>query len=160
MAQKFRFAYVPLCAAILSGFATIYDAPINLPLATANAATLEADGGIQTKGDDLLIALAFSGGGTRAAAFSYGVLLGLDRTPVVSGGRTSACSNNHYLSGFSGGAIMAAYFGLRGRAALSDFPNRFLLRGRRRVGNAVYAGRGCCVPTKAEQTALNNLRAD
>ncbi len=129
MAQKFRFACLPLCAAILSGCTTIYDAPINLPLATANAATFEAGGGIPTKGDDLLIALAFSGGGTRAAAFSYGVLLGLDRTPVVSGGRNiSLLDSIHYVSGVSGGAITAAYFGLRGRAALSDFPNRFLLR--------------------------------
>ncbi|MEA1992724.1 MAG: patatin-like phospholipase family protein, partial [Thermodesulfobacteriota bacterium] len=32
--------------------------------------------------DKLFIALAFSGGGTRAAAFSYGVLKGLNETPL------------------------------------------------------------------------------
>ncbi len=118
-----------LCAAILCGCATIYDAPINLPLASANAAAFDATGSIPTKGDDVLIALAFSGGGTRAAAFSYGVLLGIDRAQAASVGRDLRLLDSiHYVSGVSGGAITAAYFGLKGRAALSDFPRQFLLR--------------------------------
>ena len=35
-----------------------------------------------TAGDDVLVGLAFSGGGTRAAAFSYGVLQEIDQTTV------------------------------------------------------------------------------
>jgi NTE family protein len=129
VAPRLRFACLPLCAAILSGCATIYDAPINLPLASAKAATFDAGSTIPTKGDDLLIALAFSGGGSRAAAFSYGVLLGIDRTQAASVGRNIRLLDSvHYVSGVSGGAITAAYFGLRGRSALSDFPNQFLLR--------------------------------
>ena len=129
MAQRLRFACLPLCAAILGGCATIYDAPINLPLASAKAATFDAGNPVPAKGDDLLIALAFSGGGTRASAFSYGVLLGLDRVREDSGSSDiSLLDSIHYVSGVSGGAVTAAYFGLRGRSALSDFPNRFLLR--------------------------------
>ena len=45
----------------------------------ADAAPFETDPDIRTNSDDLLIGLAFSGGGTRAAAFSYGVLSQLDR---------------------------------------------------------------------------------
>ncbi len=33
-----------------------------------------------------------------------------------------------YIPGVSGGAVTAAYFGLKGRAALADFRERFLLR--------------------------------
>ena len=33
-------------------------------------------------GDDVLVGLAFSGGGTRAAAFAHGVLLEIDQTTV------------------------------------------------------------------------------
>ena len=36
----------------------------------------------QTYHDDTVVALSFSGGGTRAAAFSYGVLTGFDETPT------------------------------------------------------------------------------
>jgi NTE family protein len=129
VAQQLRFACLLSCAAILCGCATIYDAPINLPLVSAKAASIDAGGTIPAKGDDVLIALAFSGGGSRASAFSYGVLQGLDRTPVVSGGRNiSLLDSIHYVSGVSGGAITAAYFGLKGRSALSEFPKRFLLR--------------------------------
>ena len=130
-----------LCAAILSGCATIYDAPINLPLASAKAATFDSGGGIPTKGDDLLIALAFSGGGTRAAAFSYGCCWELtERKRFRVDRNISLLDSIHYVSGVSGGAITAAYFGLRGRAALSDFPNRFLLRDAEEyLEHAVYA---------------------
>lgn len=121
-----RVAGLALCAAALSGCATIYNAPINLPLATAEAATFYSTGAIPTNGDDLLIGLAFSGGGTRAAAFSYGVLQGFNYTS--SGRGVPLLDSVHYISGVSGGAITAAYFGLKGRSAFADFPERFLLR--------------------------------
>jgi NTE family protein len=78
---------------------------------------------------DGFIGLAFSGGGTRAAAFSYGVLSELDR---IEAGPTrqnaSLLDRVDYISGVSGGAVTAAYSGLKGRAALADFRERFLLR--------------------------------
>lgn len=121
-----RVAGLALGAATLSGCATIYNAPINVPLASAEAATFDAAGTIPTNGDDLLIGLAFSGGGTRAAAFSYGVLREFDRTSTARG--VPLLDSVHYISGVSGGAITAAYFGLKGRSGFSDFRERFLLR--------------------------------
>ena len=40
----------------------------------------------QAAADDDLVALSFSGGGTRAAAFSFGVLEEMEHTPVRGGG--------------------------------------------------------------------------
>src|SRR6202035_5994976 len=77
--------------------------------------------------DDTVIALSFSGGGTRAAAFSYGVLTGFDETPTP--GRAASLLNRiDFVTGVSGGSVLAAYYGLKKRAALADFKQRFLLR--------------------------------
>ncbi len=76
----------------------------------------------------MVVALSFSGGGMRAAAFSYGVLTGFDETPVKTRtGPVSLLDRLDFLSGVSGGSVLAAYYGLKGRAALADFKQRFLL---------------------------------
>jgi NTE family protein len=77
--------------------------------------------------DEDVIGLSFSGGGTRAAAFSFGVLTEMARTPV-RGASASMLDRIGFISGISGGAVTAAYYGLRKRAALDDFRERFLLR--------------------------------
>ena len=75
----------------------------------------------------MVVALSFSGGGMRAAAFSYGVLTGFDQTRVPTRtGAVSLLDRLDFLSGVSGGSMLAAYYGLRGRAALADFKQRFL----------------------------------
>ena len=72
--------------------------------------------------DETVIALAFSGGGMRAAAFSHGVLTGLaDTTIRTRGGPVSLIDRVDIISGVSGGSVPAAYFGLKKRAALADF---------------------------------------
>jgi NTE family protein len=121
---------VALCAFVLSGCATtIRNAPINLPLAPASGDHVNTGRGLPANGEDFLIGLAFSGGGMRAAAFSYGVLSEFDGTPIRSKKTTAPLLDRvDFLSGVSGGAITAAYFGLKGRAALTDFRERFLLR--------------------------------
>ncbi|MBR1133082.1 patatin-like phospholipase family protein [Bradyrhizobium iriomotense] len=75
---------------------------------------------------DTAIGLAFSGGGTRAAAFAFGVLRGLDQ--LHSPGGVSYLNRIMFVTGVSGGSVTAAYFGLKGREALVDFRERFLLR--------------------------------
>ena len=108
---------------------TIRNEPINVPLATGDATPLEDGHAVPSNGNDLLIGLAFSGGGTRAAAFSYGVLSEFDRSEAGAARKSGSLLDSiDYLSGVSGGAVTAAYFGLKGRAALSDFRERFLLR--------------------------------
>jgi len=103
---------------------TTFNEPANLPVAS-NAAIVppltppDVDG-------NTVIAVAFSGGGTRAAAFAYGVMRGLDRLPAARSG--TYFDRVIFISGVSGGSVAAAYFGLKGSAALADFRERFLLR--------------------------------
>ncbi|MBW2706233.1 MAG: patatin-like phospholipase family protein [Deltaproteobacteria bacterium] len=77
--------------------------------------------------DELFIALTFSGGGTRAAAFSYGVLKGLQETKVThNGAQVSLLDEVDLISSVSGGSFTAAYYGLYGEQIFSDFEKRFL----------------------------------
>ncbi len=71
--------------------------------------------------------LAFSGGGTRAASFAYGVLEGLRDTQVVIDGKPMRLLDEvDTLSGVSGGSFPAAYYGLFGDRIFDDFEERFL----------------------------------
>jgi NTE family protein len=79
------------------------------------------------KDDQLLLMLSFSGGGTRAAAFSYGVLEALRDTPVSIRGRQKRLLDEvTWISGVSGGSFTAAYYGLFGDRIFEDFETRFL----------------------------------
>jgi NTE family protein len=79
--------------------------------------------------DPIFMAISFSGGGTRAAALGYGVLKELEATPVnVTGHKSALFDHIDILSGVSGGSVLAAYMGLRGRDGLADFRERFLIR--------------------------------
>lgn len=79
--------------------------------------------------DSLFVCLAFSGGGTRAAAFAYGVLDKLRKTPIRWEGKTSTLLDEvDCISGISGGSFTAAYYGLFGNRIFEDFRERFLDR--------------------------------
>jgi NTE family protein len=80
-------------------------------------------------GGEVLLALAFSGGGTRAAALSYGVLEELRDTVVVVGGeRKRLLDEVDAISSVSGGSFTSAYYGLYGDRIFEDFEQRFLKR--------------------------------
>jgi NTE family protein len=80
-----------------------------------------------TSSDDLLLMLAFSGGGTRAASLSYGVLEELARTPVgAAAAQHRLLDDVGIISSVSGGSFTAAYYGLYGDRIFSDFEPRFL----------------------------------
>ena len=75
----------------------------------------------------ILFILAFSGGGTRAAAFSYGVLKELRDTTYTSGGRTLRLLDEvDSISSVSGGSFTAAYYGLFGDRIFEDYETVFL----------------------------------
>lgn len=77
--------------------------------------------------DSLLIFLAFSGGGTRAAALSYGVLEELAGTEIVwEGNRKRLLDEVDLISAVSGGSFTAAYYGLFGDRIFKDFEEKFL----------------------------------
>lgn len=77
--------------------------------------------------DGTLLVLAFSGGGTRASAFAYGVLRGLDSLKIPGSHSTSLLDRVNIVSGVSGGAFTAAHFALFGREGFREFENNFLL---------------------------------
>jgi NTE family protein len=128
--RAIQWGCVLTCAAVVVGCAEIiHNDPINQPLVD-NARQIEAasDSHVSANYDDFEVGLAFSGGGTRAAAFSYGVLNGFAETELSKSGQpTSLLDHIDFVSGVSGGSIIAAYYGLKGRQALSDFRQRFLL---------------------------------
>ena len=111
---------------LLSGCAQRDVGPINIVASNAPPAEEQF---ITDSGDDgsTVVALSFSGGGMRASAFSYGVLtafddLFIDEIPY----RRSMVDNVRMISGVSGGSVVAAYFGYKGRDAYRDLDKRFL----------------------------------
>src|SRR6266404_5651880 len=77
--------------------------------------------------DSLQIFLAFSGGGTRAAALSYGVLEELARTQIVwEGQRRRLLDEVDYISAVSGGSFTAAYYALHGDGIFTGFEEKFV----------------------------------
>ncbi|MBN8248813.1 MAG: patatin-like phospholipase family protein [Verrucomicrobia bacterium] len=78
---------------------------------------------------EILCVLAFSGGGTRAAALSYGVLEELRRTSIVVDGKPRRLLDEvDAISAVSGGSFTAAAYGLHGDAMFDIFPDAFLKR--------------------------------
>ena len=73
--------------------------------------------------------LSFSGGGTRAAALSYGVLEELRRTEiVVNGQRRRLIDEVDMITGVSGGSFTALAYALYGDRLFSEYEARFLKR--------------------------------
>lgn len=90
------------------------------------------------KGGDINLILAFSGGGTRAAALSYGVLKALRDTPIVIDGRSKRLLDEvDWITSVSGGSFTAAYYGLHGERIFDDYEDAFL---RRDVDSALIRG--------------------
>lgn len=78
---------------------------------------------------EILVFLAFSGGGTRAAAFSYGVLRELAHIQVMTEkGPRSLLQEVDVISSVSGGSFTAAYYGLFGDKIFEEFEESFLRR--------------------------------
>jgi len=73
--------------------------------------------------------LSFSGGGTRAAAFSYGVLEELRRTEIVVDGQHRRLIDEvDLITGVSGGSFTALAYALYGDRLFSEYEERFLKR--------------------------------
>jgi NTE family protein len=122
---------VPLLLLMLGGCAS---RPINPPITSTDLHTgyrFEArHSQFKDKQRENLVILAFSGGGTRAAAFSYGVLEFLRKTEVVGpGGNTVRLLDAvDVITGVSGGSFTALAYGLYGDKLFADYEQRFLKR--------------------------------
>jgi NTE family protein len=77
---------------------------------------------------DLLVAVSFSGGGKRSAAFGHGVLRGMRDVPVGPAGQPTSTLLDEVdqVAGVSGGSFPAAHFALYGQESFRTFPEQFL----------------------------------
>jgi predicted acylesterase/phospholipase RssA len=75
--------------------------------------------------DELFVVLMLSGGGTRSAAFSFGVMKELGLTAVPKADRT-LLDEVDVISSVSGGSFPAAYLALNGPQGLPKFETDFL----------------------------------
>ncbi len=102
--------------------------PINNPLESIETLQqLSIVDKSDSRSDDLLLILTFSGGGTRAAAFAYGVLQTLaDTQIVVNGQKRRLLDEVDMISSVSGGSFTAAYYGLFKDRIFEDFETKFL----------------------------------
>lgn len=105
--------------------------PVNMPLAAASTEMPQEatypPRTIPKKTDDIAVFLTFSGGGTRASAFSYGVLEELADTKItINGTERRLLDEVAVISSVSGGSFTAAYYGLFGDRIFSDFETKFL----------------------------------
>lgn len=79
--------------------------------------------------DELLLALAFSGGGKRSSSFSYGALQGLrDLTFTIDGETRRLLDEIDSINAVSGGSFTAAYYALHRDRIFDDYETDFLRR--------------------------------
>jgi NTE family protein len=84
---------------------------------------------LQAPRGEILLALAFSGGGKRSAAFAYGALLGLRSLTILENGRRHALLDDvDYISAVSGGSFPAVHYGLYRQQSFTTFERDFLKR--------------------------------
>jgi predicted acylesterase/phospholipase RssA len=102
-----RAAWVVVLALLLTGcFAKVKELP-----ALAEKPTFAP---VPEASPDLLVGLAISGGGSRAATFAAGVLEALARIRVKdAGGERSVVEKVQYISSVSGGSLATGYFAAR-----------------------------------------------
>jgi NTE family protein len=79
------------------------------------------------RSDNAFFFISLSGGGTRAAALSYGVLQELRDTRYTNDGKEIRLLDEiDYISSVSGGSFTAAYYGLYGDRIFEDYETVFL----------------------------------
>lgn len=118
---------------LLGWLAACASRPINEPITEVDASRGYRPDLLVAKRPDnessTLFVLSFSGGGTRAAAFSYGVLEELRRTEVtVEGERRRLIDEVDVITGVSGGSFTALSYALYGGDLFNEYEQRFLKR--------------------------------
>ncbi len=125
---RLRAAAFAVAASLsLAGCLSVFNAPRNVAANSVQEAALVSGAFAPlpiAPDDTTVVGLAFSGGGTRAAAYAYGLLQELESVRL-SGGRT-LLDQVRFVSGTSGGSVAAAYFGLKGPRGYQDLYQRFL----------------------------------
>src|SRR6202008_2238257 len=124
MGEPLRRLALALAAAAFAGCTTpVYNPATNEPLTAATPPNMGATVDIMSENS---IVLSLSGGGLRAAAFSYGVLDALGKIKTRDG---DLLDDVRLISSVSGSSLTSAYFGLYGREGLAEFRGQVLLPG-------------------------------
>ncbi len=126
MTACFKATVPAVLAALLVGCTTY---PPNPPLEKFNSNVGYRFNNLSSRdnSDSLFVILSFSGGGTRAAALSYGVMEKLRSTTIVwEGKRRRLLDEIDVISSVSGGSFTAAYYGLFGDQLFERFEQVFL----------------------------------
>jgi NTE family protein len=114
-----------MCSACSTAHYAI-DAPQTVDSASAKGYSLRNLRG-ENNSDSLVVVLALSGGGYRAAAMAHAVMAQLDATLIRwEGHRRSLLDEVDIISAVSGGSLAAAYFALRPETFLREFEQRVL----------------------------------
>ncbi len=129
MYKNYKLLSLPICFLLLSA-CTSYGNIINEKIETTPSTDYSIHKTITShRSNDVTVVLAFSGGGTRAAALAYGVLEALRDTRITLDGEYQRLLDEvDVISSVSGGSFTAAYFGLHGDKIFSDFETKFLRR--------------------------------
>lgn len=127
---RIMFCFTLFVITILSGCA---NRPVNEPISQANPQEGYRPYLLlpkrQNNDQQTLFVLSFSGGGTRAAAFSYGLLEELRKTNItVDGQQRRLIDEVDLIMGVSGGSFTALSYALHGEQLFSDYDQRFLKR--------------------------------
>lgn len=124
---------LPYAFWVLISFFFVARAPVNARLSNYNPSQgyrlnqLIVD---SNNTNSLFICLAFSGGGTRASALSFGVLKKLAALNIEWEGKQKRLLDEvDCISSVSGGSFTAAYYSLFGDRIFADFQQKFLYRG-------------------------------
>ena len=116
--------------------------PLNPKTSAITQATLteaqKANLSSTQRSDPMLLLLAFSGGGTRAAALSYGILEALERVEVpvqiiekgapTDDRKHTLLDEVDMISSVSGGSFTASYYGLYGKNIFKSYREDFLIK--------------------------------
>ena len=124
---------IGICAAAGLALGGCASRPINEPLAQVDPGGGYRPSVLVTQREhnerSTVFIVSFSGGGTRAAALSYGVLEELRRTQITVDGQARRLIDEvDIITGVSGGSFTALSYALYGDRLFSEYEQRFLKR--------------------------------
>jgi NTE family protein len=128
MSKLFSFG---LALLLLSGCTSygVIDNQAQSTVSTTDGYSIRSGGGSGWRSGEISLILAFSGGGTRAAALAYGVLKELRDTQILIDGKPRRLlDETDVISSVSGGSFTSAYYALFGDRIFEDYEDVFLKR--------------------------------
>ena len=126
--SRITYHLMSLIIALSLGACSVTSPDMNKPLTVKSNSALKS-APANDRSDDLTLMMTFSGGGTRSAALSYGVLEQLRDTPItINNKKRRLLDEIDLISSVSGGSFTSAYFGLFGDKIFQDYERKFLKR--------------------------------